>query len=141
MPLGPDETEQLLQKLEAELAVHQKVIDERLAREDAERLDLEQKVESWTRRLETAEVQLEAATPRKNAMIQRRDLLRLTGSKGNFRRAMAWSTGAVVLFMGATVSLSMVASTKDFFFVLILEALGLTAGFGIAAAAERKDTA
>lgn len=131
MPLGPDETEQLLQKLEAELAVHQKVIDERLAREDAERLELEQALESWTQRQEKAEVLLESATPRKNAMVQRRDLLRLTGAKGNLGWAMLWSGVASVLFLGATLSIALVAAKPAFFVVLLLEAFGLMGGLGL----------
>ncbi|MFT3838638.1 MAG: hypothetical protein QM723_16790 [Myxococcaceae bacterium] len=132
MPVGTDETEQLLQKLEAELAEHQKVIDERLAREDAERLELEKAIESWTRRQEQAEVMLESATPRKNQMVHRRDELRLMGAKGNFRRAMAWSGAASLCFIGATVSLATVASSPHFFVITLIEAAALAGGFTLA---------
>jgi hypothetical protein len=133
MPVGPDETEQLLSKLEAELAVHQKVIDERLAREEAERMHLENEVASWTRRREQAESKLEEITPRRNAMIQRRDQLRQLGSKGNFGRAMLWSMAASLLFMGATLPIAIIASKPQFFLVLLLEGFALLGGFGVIA--------
>jgi hypothetical protein len=133
MPVGPDETEQLLAKLEAELAGYQKVIDERLAREEAERMHLENEVAAWTQRREAAESKLELITPRKNAMIQRRNELRVLGSKGNFARAMAWSGAASVLFLGATLPLAIIASKPQFFLVLLLEAFGFLGGFGVAA--------
>jgi hypothetical protein len=137
MPVAPDETEELLRKLEAELAEHQKKIDARLEREEKERSRLEEEVGAWTNRRDAAELMLELTSPRRNAMIQRRDELRLRGSKGNFTRAMLWSAGAWMLFMGATLAISVVAAKPDFFGVLLLELLGLGVGYGVSSWIDR----
>jgi len=139
MPVGPDETEQLLAKLEAELAEHEAIVRERKEKEDAERERLELTLASWIVRRDDAEKALEKTTPQRNAMIQLRDHLVLNGSKGNLVRALTWSYAASVLLLGATVPLAMFSGQSGFFAFLLGELAALAAGYGIVAWLNRSE--
>jgi len=139
MPVAPDETEQLLEKLAAELAGHEATVKARKDREEVERQTLESALASWTVRRDDAERALEDTTPKRNAMIQRRDQLQLNGSKGNLVRALGWSYAASVLLLGATVPLVMFTGKVSFFAFLLGELSALGVGYGIVAWLNRSD--
>ncbi len=123
MSVGPDETEQLLAKLEAELAAEQAKLDQRLAREQARLDELTRAKEEWEARGERAAAEHEQLKPKRDAMVARREELRRVGSKGSPLRAAFWTSLAGALTLGVVMPLS---ATPGAMFLVALCGAGVT---------------
>ena len=123
----PDETQQLLSQLEAELATEQAKLDERLAREQARLDELTRAAEQYDARREQASAELEELLPRRDAMMKRRDVLRTLGAKADPIRAVLWGGLAVALTLGAVMPL---AATPPDLFLVTLGGAAVTTAIG-----------
>jgi hypothetical protein len=121
-----EETEQLVARLEAELAQKQALVDARLVREKAQLDELAAQKAELTAQREAEEAELIALAPKRDALLQLHTALLANGSRGSPPRAAFWSTIAVALTAGAIVPLA--SLPKD------ISTLGVAAGGAIALA-------
>lgn len=132
MPPPADETEDLLARLEAELATHRAEVDARLAAEKT-RLDAAQaELDALARGKEEAEARLALVMPRRDALLAEREALQGQGSRGNKLKAALWGTAAVALTAGTIIPLPLVLMSHLFQPVLLLGLPGAAAvGYGL----------
>ncbi len=129
--VGPDETEKLLEKLEAELWEKQARVDARVAREQA-RLDaLTAEQEALEHRRVVAEGELARVIPRRDTMVKRRDQMRLDGSRGRPFRAALWSVFTSALTLGAVVPLASAHGGMPLLLLIGGDAVALLAGWSL----------
>jgi hypothetical protein len=128
-----DQTEELLAKLESELAPKQAAVDARLQREKAQLDALIAEQRELTIRKDNAVTLYAELSPQRDALVQQRDELRNTGSRGSRLRASLWSALAIGLTVVAVIPLSELQRHNNMFPTLLASIAAVTASSGVTA--------
>jgi hypothetical protein len=128
-----DHTEELLTRLEAELAPKEAQVDARLQREKTQLDALLAEHRDLSIRKDTAEARYAELSPQRDALVSERDELRAKGSRGNRLRASLWSAAALGLTLLSVIPLTELQRHNQMFPTLLAAVAAVTGSAGITA--------